>query len=110
MGNPHVVLETPCRLGNPAGAGSPEGEIEPAPYAELARRAVALDLDLDALDPALRAEAEALAVELAGNAPTLIAFVEDLQRNAGRLTVEDQCAGWYAVQLAVFAINTTAAA
>lgn len=104
--DPHASRDTPCT----AGAGHGAIEIEPAPYAALAQRAAAPDLDLDALDPALRAEAEQLAVELAANAPELIAFVTDLQRRAGQLTPEDGAAGWYAVQLAVIAINTATAA
>lgn len=58
------------------------------------------------VDPALAAEAAAIAVELACDPAALDAFVADLERNASHLTAADAGAARHAVRLALAAINS----
>lgn len=63
-----------------------------------------LTLAPDELPAELKAEAEALAIELAGDLEALGAFMRDLLRRESLLSAEDRYAGLYALQLAIAAL------
>lgn len=96
--NPHVVPEPSCHLADDV-ARPEHVEVSPA-----------LDMTPDDLPADLRAEAEALALELASDGDLSTDYFSDLVRNEATLSPEDRVAAWYALDLASTRINATPAA
>lgn len=116
--SPDTSAGTAAKKTTPAADDVAQGEgIDPAAWpsreylqwqGEQAQRA--LELTPDDLPADLRAEAEALARDMAADPDFCMDFWADLSRNETTLSAEDRVAAWHAVNLACKLINAATAA